>query len=202
MSEYMVVCGQIQLDASAWKDALAYELEVPFTQYSDVGEESEGLYVTSLEDLFSVQESGDAWFDDLQRQWTLNEYDRKNGLWRFSVPFHDDLWGDFSSRGVMPSTLLTYLAKTTTGAADPVLLFWHCHEALTAAFIVGNGHVAEVPIASLAPGAVKDLFSGKLSAGLEALGAAVVPARKKSPKKATGTVPANKKPAVKKRPKK
>ena len=167
----MVVCGQVHVDKAGWKAALEHELKLPVTDYSEEGEPSEAIYATTVEELFSVAESGDEWFDALQRKWTLNEYDAKAKVWRFSVPLHDDLWADLDARGAMPTALLELLQKTTKGEADLLVLFWDVAEKITEAFRIGaESGVAKVSPGSLPVSAVKKLVKGELSAGLAALG--------------------------------
>jgi hypothetical protein len=166
----MVVCGQIHVDKAGWKAALKHELKLPVTDYGEEGEPSEAIYATTVEELFSVSESGDEWFDALQGKWTLNEYDAKAKVWRFSVPLHDDLWADLEARGAMPSVLLELLQKTTKGESDLLVLFWDVAEKLSSAFRIGaESGVSPLPIASFPPTAVKKLVKGEMSAGLAAL---------------------------------
>ena len=173
MSEYMVVCGQIHVDKAGWKAALKHDLRLPVTDYSEEGEASDAIFATTVEELFTVAESGDEWFDALQRKWTLNEYDAKAKVWRFSVPLHDDLWADLEGRGAMPSSLLELLQKTTKGETDLLVLFWDVAEKISEAFRIGaESGVSKVALGSLHPAAVKKLVKGELSAGLAALGQA------------------------------
>lgn len=202
MSEYMVVCGQIHVDKAGWKAALKHELKLPVTDYSEEGEPSDAIFATTVEELFSVAESGDEWFDALQRKWTLNEYDAKAKVWRFSVPLHDDLWTDLEARGAMPSSLLELLRKTTKGEADLLVLFWDVAEKISSAFRIGaESGVSPLPLAALQAAAVKKLMKGELSAGLAALAQAIKapPAPPVLVKKAPEQTPVPKKKALAKK---
>jgi hypothetical protein len=178
----MIVCGQLHVDKAGWKAALKHDLKLPVTDYSEEGEESDAIYATTVEELFTVATSGDEWFDALQRKWTLNEYDAKAKVWRFSVPLHDDLWGDLEGRGAMPSSLLQLLQKTTQGESDLLILFWDVAEKITEAFCIGaQSGVAKLSLGSLQPAAVKKLVKGELSAGLAALGQSLTVAPVQAP---------------------